>query len=377
MKKVLTIPYLPLASLTALHAEAVGEALQRVAASGFYLLGREVATFEAQWAQYVGCTHCVACGNGLDALTLMLTAAVQLGLLHEGDEVAVPANTFVATFLAITRAKLQPLPIDVSPTTCQMDAEALAAALTPRTRAVMLVHLYGRVAWTDALEEVIRERQLWLFEDCAQSAGAVVTVQGVARPTGSLGLAAAHSFYPTKNLGAMGDAGAVTTCHEGLAERVRQLANYGQRRKYHNEFLGVNSRMDELQAAVLCAKLPHLAAENERRRAWAARLASLIHHPAVRLPHRDLPAESAACVWHIFPVFCAQRDALQQHLERCGIGTQLHYPVPPHQQPCYASLAHLHLPVAEELSRTELSLPLHPALSDEEVQRIAEAVNSF
>ena len=364
----MTIDYLPLQRITALHAAEIHAAVAQVIDSGWYLHGEATSRFEGHYAHYIGTRHCVGVGNGLDALTLMLRACVELGQLREDDEVIVPANTFIATILAITANGLKPVLVEPSMETLEMDDELLERAVTPRTRAVMLVHLYGRCAYTERVADVCRRHGLLLFEDNAQAQGCAYR----GRATGSLGYAAAHSFYPGKNLGALGDAGAVTTDDERLAEVVRSLGNYGSRQKYVYDYQGRNSRLDELQAAVLDVKLRHLDADNARRRQIAAYYLEKVDNPAaVTLP---TPSDS---VYHIFPVLSPCRDELQRYLARHGVATQIHYPVPPHRQRCYAAWSALSLPVTELISQQELSLPCHQAMTTEEADRVVDLLNSF
>lgn len=390
------IPYLPLGRITALHSEAIHAAAARVIDSGWYLLGREVSAFEQSWAGYVGTEHCVATANGLDALTLILQAYKELGRLREGDEVIVPANTYIATILSITANRLTPVLVEPDPATFQIDGNRIEQALTPRTRAIMIVHLYGHPAYTPAIADICRRHGLLLIEDNAQAHGAVVAQASTTQEqykhealsaterdvvsvpqvshTGCLGDAAAHSFYPGKNLGALGDAGAVTTSDADLAAMVRALANYGSARKYVFDHIGRNSRMDELQAAVLSAKLPFLDADNARRRAIALRYIKEITNPAVSLPSLDYARQS---VFHIFPLIAPGRNALQAWLTEQGVGTMIHYPIPPHRQACYPNWHNLCLPVTELIHRQELSLPCHPAMTDDEVAVVIKAVSDW
>jgi len=350
--------------------QAAGNVLQ----SGWYLQGEQTKRFEQAYAQYIGTRHCIGCGNGLDALTLILRAYIEMGRLHPGDEVIVPANTYIATILAVTENRLTPVLVEPDPDTLQIDDHLLQQSITPRTRAIMLVHLYGRRAMTELIADLCRRNHLLLIEDNAQAHGCHYTQpDGTTLRTGSLGDAAGHSFYPTKNLGAMGDAGAVTTNDDDLAAMVRSLGNYGSSRKYVFPYQGRNSRIDEVQAAILLAKLPQLDAHNERRRQIAAYYYEHIQNPHLRLPQSDRD-----CVWHIFPLFSPHRDRLQAYLREQGIETQIHYPIPPHRQQCYAGLwPELSLPVTERLAAEELSLPCHPALTDAEVEQVVCAVNRF
>lgn len=344
------------------------EEVQQVLESGWYLKGKHTERFEKEYASYIGTEHCVGCGNGLDALWLIFRAYKELGIMTEGDEVIVPANTYIASILAISENGLVPVLVEPSADTLEIDDRLVEGAITSRTRAVMIVHLYGRCSYTEEVRRICMERGLKLIEDNAQAHGC--TYQG--RRTGSLGDAAGHSFYPTKNLGAMGDAGAVTTDDAALAEMVMSLGNYGSSRKYVFDHRGRNSRMDEVQAAVLHAKLRRLDDDNRRRKAVAEAYINGIEHPeiAVSVHERD-------SVWHIFPVFSPHRDALQRHLSDSGIETQIHYPIPPHRQQCYPMWHHLSLPLTEKIHATELSLPCHPALTTEEIRQVIDAVNAF
>ena len=365
------IKYLDLKTVTALHADEIHEAVARVVDGGRYLQGEAVARFEAEYARYIGTAHCVGCGNGLDALTLILRAYIELGIMSEGDEVIVPANTYIATILAITRCRLVPVLAEPDINTLQIDDRLIERAITPRTRALMIVHLYGRCAYTDNIGNICRKYGLKLIEDNAQAHGC--TALPTLKRTGSLGDAAGHSFYPGKNLGALGDAGAVTTDDKQLADVVRALANYGSSRKYVFDYQGVNSRLDEIQAAVLSVKLKYLDAENGRRKAIAGYYYGNIDNALItvpRCPDRDN-------VYHIFPVLCADRDRLQRFLLDRGIHTMIHYPIPPHKQRCYARLASVSLPVTERIHREELSIPLNVTLTDGETAAIVSALNDF
>ncbi|MCF0182993.1 MAG: DegT/DnrJ/EryC1/StrS family aminotransferase [Bacteroidaceae bacterium] len=360
------VPFLDLKQVTAAHGEEIREAVISVVSSGRYLCGERTAQFEADYASYIGSRHAVACSNGLDALQLILRAYIELGHLAVGDHVLVPANTFIASVLAITENGLVPVFVEPSPDALEIDADALEAAITPRSRALMLVHLYGRLAYSERIAQICRDHGLLLIEDNAQAHGC----RFGSRRTGSLGDAAGHSFYPGKNLGALGDAGCVTTDDCGLAAMVRTLANYGMAQKYVCDHLGVNKRMDELQAAVLNVKLKYLDEDNDRRRAIARVYYENLR--GVALPAR-LPDEEN--VYHLFPVFHPDRDRLQRDLLSAGIETLIHYPIPPHRQRCYAEYASLSLPVTERLAATELSLPISPVMSIDDAFAVCEAVN--
>lgn len=371
-ERPMKIPYLSLQDVTALHGDEIQAAVRETVASGRYLLGPQNRQFETEWAAYLGCRHAVGCANGLDALIWIFRAYIEMGVMQPGDEVLVPANTYIATFLAITENGLVPVPVEPHPDTLEIDERLVEAAITARTRALCLVHLYGRCAFTPTIAALCRRYGLKLIEDNAQAHGC--RFEG--RPTGSLGDAAGHSFYPGKNLGALGDGGAVTTDDDQLADVVRTLANYGSPRKYEFRYCGRNSRLDEIQAAVLRVKLRHLDSDNERRRAIARYYCEHLANPAIRLS-KCLPDEQN--VWHIFPILCDDRDRLQQFLAQHDIETLIHYPVPPHQQACYrdAAWARQSLPVTEQIHRQELSLPISPALSLEAATQVVEIINQF
>ena len=364
------IKFLDLEAVNATYAKEIEDAMLRVARSGWYLRGEETQGFEAEYAHYIGCRHAIGCGNGLDALRLIFRAYLEMGLLHEGDEVIVPANTYIASILAITDNRLTPVFVEPNVETLQIDEALIEQAITSRTRAILLVHLYGRCAYTDGIGELCRKYELLLVEDNAQAHGCCY---GDKR-TGSLGHAAGHSFYPGKNLGALGDAGCVTTNDDELAAVVRALGNYGSKEKYVFKYAGYNSRIDELQAAILAAKLKYLHEDNRRRAVVAEHYYRGIVNPLVRLP---IPMRPESNVYHLFPIFCEERARLQKHLLEHGIETLVHYPIAPHQQECYKEYARLSLPITELLHRTELSLPIGPAISHDEVQLIIDAINDF
>ena len=353
-----------------MHANEISAAVQRVVDSGWYLQGNENKAFAEEYARYIGTRYCVGCGNGLDALTLILRAYKEMGRLHDGDEVIVPANTYIATILAITENNLTPVLVEPRIDTFQIDDRQIERAITSRTHAIMIVHLYGQCAYTERIHEIYLSHNLLLIEDNAQAHGCRYN----GKRTGSLGNAAAHSFYPGKNLGALGDGGAVTTDDEELANMIGALGNYGSERKYVFKYKGRNSRLDEIQAAVLRVKLKYLDADNALRRNIAMQYIEHIDNPLLTLPSTDYCHSS---VHHIFPVLCSERDRLQQHLLNQGIQTMIHYPIPPHRQQCYADIGLLSLPITERIHREELSLPLNPTLQQEEIERIIEAANSF
>ncbi len=364
------IKFLDLKAVMAMHADEISAAVQRVVNSGWYLQGNENKAFAEEYARYIGTRYCVGCGNGLDALTLILRAYKEMGRLHDGDEVIVPANTYIATILAITENNLTPVLVEPRIDTFQIDDRQIERAITSRTHAIMIVHLYGLCAYTERINEICHNHNLLLIEDNAQAHGCRYND----RLTGSLGNAAAHSFYPGKNLGALGDGGAVTTDDEELANMIGALGNYGSERKYVFKYKGRNSRLDEIQAAVLRVKLKYLDADNALRRNIAMQYIEHIDNPLLTLPSTDYCHRS---VHHIFPVLCSERERLQQHLLNQGIQTMIHYPIPPHRQQCYADISLLSLPITERIHSEELSLPLNPTLQQEEIERIIEAANSF
>ena len=363
------INYLSLQKITALHESEITTAVNQVLRSGWYLQGEHIALFEKNYAQYIGTKYCVTCGNGLDALCLIFRAYIELGLLKEGDEVIVPANTYIATILSITENHLTPILVEPDINTLEIDEKQIEQAITSRTRAIMLVHLYGRCAYMPFIGDICKRHNLLLLEDNAQAHGCHY---GNKR-TGSLGNAAAHSFYPGKNLGALGDAGAVTTDDEQLAQTIRSLANYGSARKYEFTFKGKNSRMDEIHAAVLNVKLPYLDKENQRRKQIAKAYLEGINNPHITLI-KDNDRDN---VYHIFPILCPSRDRLQQYLKDNGIETMIHYPIPPHQQEAYKEWNEQHYPITEFIHQQELSLPCNPTMTDEEVYQIIDSINMY
>ncbi|SFQ72140.1 dTDP-4-amino-4,6-dideoxygalactose transaminase [Flavobacterium akiainvivens] len=354
-----------------LHQEQIEARLLKAFRSGWYLLGNEVKEFEANLAQYIGCSHAIGVANGLDALRLIFKAYIELGIMQEGDEVIVPANTYIASVLAVTDNNLVPVFVEPDEVTFNIDISKIEAAITPRTKAIMVVHLYGRVVFSEDLIALAEKHNLKIIEDNAQAIGA--EWQGV--KTGNLGHAAGFSFYPGKNLGALGDAGGVTTNDETLAKTIRALANYGSAQKYVNQYKGLNSRLDEMQAAVLDEKLHFLDAENTRRREIAKYYSRNITNPLITLS--QMPEDGKEHVWHIYVIRAAERDRLQQHLADNGIQTLIHYPLPIHHQEAYKEFAHLSLPITEAIHREVLSLPISPVLTDEEVQTVVTVLNGF
>ncbi len=364
----MNVPFLDVRASYAEIAPELEEATLRVLASGWYLLGEEIVAFERAFAAYVGAKHCVGLGNGLDALHLSLRA---FGV-GPGDEVIVPSNTYIATWLAVTYAGALPVPVEPDPRTYNLDPARIEAALTPRTKAILPVHLYGQPVDMDPILEIARRHGLRVLDDAAQVHGA--RYRG--RMVGALGDVAAWSFYPGKNLGALGDAGAITTDDDEIADRVRVLRNYGSRVKYVNEVPGYNSRLDEIQAAALCVKLAHLDEWNDRRRRIAARYLAELDDAALTLPYVPAWADPA---WHLFVVRSYDRDGLQRHLQAADVGTVIHYPIPPHRQDAYRDLAlpEGRFPIAEAIHREVISLPIGPHMTDEQVTATIKAVRAF
>lgn len=375
------IKFLDLQKVNSQYATEINDALMRTVASGWYLLGNEVKEFEKEYASYIGTEYAVGCANGLDALTLILRAYIELGVMMPGDEVIVPANTYIATILAISENGLVPVLVEPDPATLQIDPDRIEEAITPRTRAIMIVHLYGRCAYTDKIGELCRRYSLKLIEDNAQAHGCLFKCQNdlKGRRTGSLGDAAGHSFYPGKNLGALGDGGCVTTSDATLARMVRTLANYGSEKKYVFDYKGRNSRLDEIQAAILRAKLPHLDADNERRKEIASRYIAGISHPDITIPQDiTLPQERFdSNVFHIFPILTERRDELQSYLHSHGVQTLIHYPIPPHRQKAYKEWQDKNFPITEHIHRCELSLPISPVLTPSEADTVITLINRF
>ena len=364
------IKFLELKKITALHGEEIKQAVNDVIESGWYLHSDANSRFESHFAQYIGTRHCIGVGNGLESLTLILRAYKELGVIAEGDEIIVPANTYIATILAITDNNLKPVLVEPRLDTFQIDDSLIEKAISPRTRAIMIVHLYGRCAYTERIGELCRKYDLKLIEDNAQAHGC--TYNG--KRTGSLGDAAGHSFYPGKNLGALGDAGGVTTDDDQLADTIRALANYGSRKRYVFDMAGRNSRMDEIQAAVLDVKLKYLDEENSRRRSNALYYIKNISNPYVCVPSESYWRES---VFHIFPLMTSQRDRLQSYLKENGVQTDIHYPIPPHLQRAYSQWGRPSLPVTERIHREELSLPVSQVLTEEECKEVTRLINDF
>jgi dTDP-4-amino-4,6-dideoxygalactose transaminase len=364
------IKFLDLQKITQRNSAEIKEAVERVIDSGWYLLGNETKKFEQNFSSYCHARYCIGVANGLDALILILKAYKILGVMKDEDEVIVPANTFIASILAITAANLKPVLVEPELSTFNLDASLIERAITPRTKAIMIVHLYGQCAYNEAIKIICDKYGLKLIEDNAQAQGAFFK----GKKTGSLGHAAGTSFYPGKNLGALGDGGAVTTNDEKLAEIIRTLGNYGSKAKYINQYKGQNSRLDELQAALLDVKLKYLDMDNKRRREIAARYIDEIKNPKIILPHVLSPEGH---VWHLFVIRSGKRDNLQEYLAKNQIQTLVHYPVPPHKQNAYKEWNKLSFPITEKIHSEVLSLPMNVALTDDEVSIIIKVLNRY
>jgi dTDP-4-amino-4,6-dideoxygalactose transaminase len=405
------IKFLDLQKVNALYGVEIKTAVSRVIDSGWYLLGNELKSFETNYAGYTGTKQCIGVANGLDALRLILRAYMELGVMQEGDEVIVPANTYIASILAITDNRLVPVLVEPNINSYQIDDSLIEAAITEKTKAIMIVHLYGQCAYTEKIGVICKKHNLKLIEDNAQAAGCIYSAPSAPQPpkggvieslsslsdlpeslsyspfrglgghrTGSLGDAAGHSFYPGKNLGALGDGGAVTTDNDELAAVIRSLANYGSSQKYVFDYQGLNSRLDEIQAAVLDVKLKYLDADNQRRIEIARYYCENINNENIILPTINYQLSTinySEHVFHIFPIRCSQRDKFQHYLTENGIQTLIHYPVPPHKQACYSYLNTFSFPITEQIHAEELSLPMSPVLTDEEMHHVCQLINKF
>jgi dTDP-4-amino-4,6-dideoxygalactose transaminase len=411
------IKFLDIQSITASFEPGISDAIERVVKRGWFLQGEEVIAFESEFRMYIGSTHCISVANGLDALRLILKGYINLGLMKEGDEVIVPANTFIASILAITDNHLNPVLLEPDIKTYNLDISLIEQHITPRTRAIMVVHLYGGASWSEQLEEIAKKYNLRIIEDNAQAAGAIfeaesgewraerknlaVSNHSGMRRTGSLGDAAGHSFYPGKNLGALGDGGAVTTDDDELAAVIRSMANYGSSKKYVFDYKGLNSRLDEIQAAVLRVKLPRLDADNQRRREIAQFYLENIKNPDIILPSTfyalrytlntlnpepgtepspltpHLSSLPPSHVFHLFVIRHPQRDELQKYLADHDIQTLIHYPIPPHKQNAYREYNDLSLPVTEKIHKEVLSLPISQVMNMLEAEKVVEVINQF
>ncbi len=365
------IKFLDLEKINALHQNALKVAAERVINSGWYLMGKELNAFEEKLCTLTKAKHSIGVANGLDALRLVLRAYIEMGFMQAGDEVIVPANTYIASVLAITDNYLVPVLVEPSPDTFNLDLDLIERHITEKTKAILLVHLYGRVCWSEQLVALKDKYKLKIIEDNAQAIGA--QWQGVA--TGNLGDAAGFSFYPGKNLGALGDGGAVTTNDDNLASLVRSIGNYGSKVKYQNEFKGLNSRLDEIQAAFLGVKIDYINQENNRRKEIANLYQRNILNPLVQLP--IIPNDQREHVWHLYVIKTKHRERLQAYLTENGIQTLIHYPIPPHKQLAYKEYNHLSFPLTEAIHEEVLSLPISPVLTDAEVELVIEVMNNF
>lgn len=373
----MNIPFLSLKDVTALHGAEINEAVTQVVNGGWYLQGKENEKFEANYAKFIGTKYCIGCANGLDALIWIFRAYIEMGVMQPGDEVIVPANTYIATILSITENGLVPVLVEPKLNTLEIDDDLIETAITPKTKAIAIVHLYGRNAYTDKIGAICKKYNLKLVEDNAQAHGckAPVNASGL-MVTGSIGDAAGHSFYPGKNLGALGDGGAVTTNDPELAASVRALANYGSQKKYVFKYTGRNSRLDEIQAAVLDVKLKYLVEDNNHRKEVARYYYEHINNPLISLPGL-LPDEQN--VYHLYPILVAEgkRDFLHDYLGQNGVGTVCHYPIAPHKQECYKEWNGLSLPITEKIADEELSLPIGPAITLDEAAEVVRLINAF
>ena len=381
------VPFLSLKDVTNMHGDEIRDAARRVIDSGWYLQGKENELFEQHYADYIGTKYCIGCANGLDALIWIFRAYIELGVMQPGDEVIVPANTYIATIFAITENGLKPVLIEPKRETLEIDDSLIEAAITPRTKAICIVHLYGRCAMTDKIADLCKKYNLKLIEDNAQAHGCRFN----GKRTGSLGDAAGHSFYPGKNLGALGDAGAVTTNDTELEVTIRALANYGSQKKYVFKYCGRNSRLDEIQAAILDVKLKYLDEDIKKRQEVAAYYYDHINNPLIELPKR---LDNENNVYHLFPIivtnsfsigdrgtFCLLRDRLRNYLTERGVETIIHYPIAPHKQECYAkeawNIPQLSLPITEMLADSELSIPMSPCMTLEQIEYVVKTINAF
>lgn len=365
------IKFLDLKKITESHSDEIKKNIDEVIDSGWYLKGKFTERFEEAYSGYIGTKYAVGCANGLDALTLILRAYIEMGRLKEGDEVIVPANTYIASILSISENRLKPVLVEPDAGNMQIDADKIEAAITSATKALMIVHLYGRCAYNEKIADICKKHNLLLIEDNAQAHGCLYNE----KRTGSLGNAAAHSFYPGKNLGALGDAGAVTTDDKELADSVRSLGNYGSDKKYVFPLRGRNSRIDEIQAAVLLAKLPYLDSENERRKEIARLYYEGIKNPLIEIPPTH---DYNSNVFHLFPIFTDERDRLQSYLKENGIETIIHYPIPPYRQKCYEGLADAtDFPITDKIHETELSIPISPVMTNKEAEIVIETLNKW
>ena len=364
------VPFLCLKDVTSAHGAEINDAVCRVINRGWYLQGEELECFETEYARYIGTKHCIGVANGLEALSLIIRAYIELGVFKEGDEIIVPSNTYIASILAISENGLAPVLVEPNIFTYEIDDSKIEEAIGPKTKGIMIVHLYGKCAYTEKIKRICYENNLILMEDNAQAHGCRF---GDSR-TGSLGDAAGHSFYPGKNLGAVGDAGAITTDDDDLEQIIRAIANYGSSKKYVFDYKGVNSRLDEIQAAVLRVKLRYLDEDNRKRVQIANKYIDSIQNDRIILPPSNTAGDN---VYHVFPVRCSSRDNLQKYLMERGINTLIHYPIPPHKQRAFSEWNEKNYPISEEIHDTELSLPMSPTLQIDQVEYVIDMVNGY
>jgi len=364
------IKFFDLKQLNQSYEEAFHQKLQNVFEKGWYILGNELQTFESNFAQFCGTKHCIGVGNGLDALLLILKGYIQLGTIKKGDEIIVPANTYIATIIAVLQADLVPVLVEPDAETFNLNPKEVTKAITSKTKAILVVHLYGQLVEMDALVTIAHHHSLLLIEDAAQAHGAEINE----KRAGNFGNAAAFSFYPSKNLGCLGDGGAVVTNDDELHTIIKKLRNYGSERKYINEFVGYNSRLDEIQAAFLNVKLPDLDKQNEQRRKIANRFLNEIKNPKIKLPFYN---GSKNHVFHLFVIQTSNREDLKNYLFENSIETAIHYPIAPHQQKALEQFNQLHFPITEKIHQTVLSLPLSPVLTEKQISTIIELLNSY
>lgn len=365
------VKFLDLQKINLAHQHEIEEKLIAAFRSGWYLLGKEVKAFEENLAKYIGTDYAVGVANGLDALRLILRAYIELGIMQKGDEIIVPANTYIASVLAISDNGLVPVLVEPDIENYNIDISKIEEKITNKTKGIMIVHLYGRVVFSEKLKNMATKHSLKIIEDNAQAIGA--EWNGV--KTGNLGDAAGFSFYPGKNLGALGDAGAVTTSDEELAKTIRALANYGSNEKYINIYRGLNSRLDEIQAAILGVKLNYIDSENSRRREIAERYVSEIKNDHIILP--ELPENEKEHVWHLFVIRTAEREKLQNYLTKNSIQTLIHYPIPPNKQEAYREMNHISFPITDKIHDEVLSIPISPVMSNEDIEKVIDIINSF
>ena len=361
------IPFLDLKTINNRFRTEMEAATKRILDSGWYLLGKECESFEREFAEWCGVRHCIGCANGLDALKLIIKGYG----FGKGDEIIAPANTYIASLIAISANGCTPILVEPNIKTYLIDPDKIEERITPRTKAIMVVHLYGRAMDMTKVWDIAKRHNLKIIEDSAQSHGAIFN----GKRCGNLGDASGFSFYPGKNLGCLGDGGCITTNDDELAVKVRALRNYGSDAKYHFPYRGTNSRLDEIQAAFLRVKLPHLDADNEIRRQVAEKYCAEIKNSLISLP--VLPPTREQCVWHVFPVRCKNRDQFQQYLIEQGVQTVIHYPIPPHRQPAYTEWHSLMLPITEEIHDEIISLPISPVMTDVEIEVVVDAVNGW